>query len=139
MPQSTVGLRLERVRDLGVSLLIVNEGPERTLDLILESDHERVVCHGIGTTVEEELHQLAVPSEQNVLQRDGLNARAVLDEHLDHVQTLPLDRLDKSSVLLLLPWFVAGEQFNEAVEPGIDGGQERRPLDRRWRTDVSVR
>src|SRR5207248_628107 len=112
-------------------LLVVNERPERTLDLVLKGDHESVTDHRVGTTVKEELHQRAVPSEQNILQGDGLNARAVLDEHFHHVQTLILHCLHKPSVLLLLPWLVDGEQLDEAVEPDMDGSQKRGCLDRR--------
>jgi hypothetical protein len=131
MPQSAVGLGLERIGELGVSLLVVDERTERTLHPILERDKERVACHGIGAAVKEELNQRSIPSEQNIRQRNRMNAGAVLNEHLDHVQTPGLHRLRKGSVLYFLPWFVAGEQFNEAVEPGIDGGQEWRLLDRR--------
>src|ERR1017187_904393 len=48
MPQSAVGLDLERIGELGVSLLVVDERTERTLHPILERDKERVACHGIG-------------------------------------------------------------------------------------------
>ena len=139
MAQSTVGLGLERIRELGVSLLVINKGPERTLHLILERDHERVAGHWIGTAIEEKLHQLTIPREQHVLQRDGLNTRAVFDERFDHVDTPAVHSLPKGSVLLLLSRFVSGEQYNEAVEPGIHSALERSLLDRRRRTDRLAR
>jgi hypothetical protein len=129
MAQSAVNLGLERIRDFGVSLFVIDKRPESALDSILKRDHERVARNRVGATVEEELHQRSVPGEQDVLQRNGLNARAIFDEHLDQVQTLTLHRFHKGPVLLFLPWFVTGEQFDKAVETSIDGCQKRSSFD----------
>ena len=123
MAQSTVSLCLERIRDFGVSLLVVNKRPERTLNLVMEGDHKGVPGHGIGAAIEEKLDEFSVPGEQNVLQRNGLYSRAILDEDLNKVQTLTLDRVRQGSLFLFLPRFVAGEQFDKAVEAGIHGRQ----------------
>jgi hypothetical protein len=59
VPQGAVDLGLERVRKLRVSPLVINEGRERTLHLILERDRERVAGNGICTTVKKELNKRA--------------------------------------------------------------------------------
>ncbi len=130
MSQRTVSLGLQRIREFRVSLLVIHEGPERTLDFVMERDQERVAGDGIGATVEEELHHLAVPSEQHIPKWNGLNPCAVLDQHLDQVETSTFHGLSQGSVLLLLPRLVSGQQFNEAVEAGVDGCQKGRSLDR---------
>jgi len=114
-------LGLKRICKLGASLLVVHEWPERTLNLIVERDHEGVAGDEIGTAVEEKLHHFPVPSEQHILQWDGLKLRTVLNKHFDHIETLTLYGFGKCSVLLVLPLFVTSEQFNEAVETSIDG------------------
>ncbi|MBL0161841.1 MAG: hypothetical protein IPP47_32995 [Bryobacterales bacterium] len=108
---------------------VIDKRPESTLDSVLKRDHGRVAPNRVGTTVEKE-HRQSIPSEQNLLERNGLNARATLDEHLDQVQTLTLHRFYEGSVLLLLPRFVASEQFDKAVEAGVDGCQKGCSLDR---------
>lgn len=82
-----------------------------------ENGRRRIAGDGIGATVEEELHKLAVPSEQDILQWDGLSTRAVLNEHFDHIQPPAVHSLSQGSVLLLLTWLVPGEQFNEVWNP----------------------
>ncbi len=63
-------VRASTLTSAGVAGNVVNERPERTLHLVVEGDQERVAGHGIGAAVQEELHHLAVPSEQHMLQTE---------------------------------------------------------------------
>ena len=123
MPKSTVDLGLKRIRELGVRLFEINEGPQGTLNLVMERDHKGVPGYGIGAAIQEKLDEFSVPCEQNILQRNGLYTRAILDEDLNKVQTLTLYRVRQGSLLLLLPRFISCEQFDKAVEAGIHGRQ----------------
>jgi len=65
--------------------------------------------------VEEELHQGAIPCEQDLHKRNRLNARASRDEHFSHVQPLPIDGIRERAILLFLTGLVSCEQFDKAV------------------------
>ena len=76
--------------------------------------------------VEEELHQGAIPGEQDLHKRNRLNACAVGDEHFDHVQPLLVHGIGKCAILLFLAGFVSCEQFDKAVKTEVDRRSQRR-------------
>jgi hypothetical protein len=66
MAQGAVGLGLERIREFGVSLFVINKRPESTLDSIVKCDHERATRNRVSTVVEEELHQNCISGRSQV-------------------------------------------------------------------------
>jgi hypothetical protein len=73
----------------------------------------------IRAVIENEPHDRAFPRQQNIIKRNPLYPRPMLDAHFNHIQPFSLNGVCERPILLLLSLFMRRQQFHEAVESGF--------------------
>jgi hypothetical protein len=124
MPQRTVGLALKGVCELRMGRFVVHEYPERVLNFCLERYPEWFARNSIRAVIEKEPHDRAFPSQQDIIERNHLYPRPMLDAHFNHIQPFSLNGVGERPILLPLALFMPRQQFHEAVESGFHSRKE---------------